>query len=78
VLRAAVLSWMPIYTLSGCTTTMGSSATDGPAGLPEVSSVACAAFQPITWSSRDTDPTIRQVKAHNASFATLCPPPTGK
>lgn len=34
--------------------------------------VACQAFQPITWSKQDTDDTLRQVKAHNAVYLTLC------
>jgi hypothetical protein len=52
---------------------MGSSATEGPAGASDVTSVACSAFQPIAWSIHDTDATIRQVKLHNASFTALCP-----
>jgi hypothetical protein len=52
---------------------MDSSATEGPASAGDVTSVACAAFQPIAWSVHDTDATIRQVKLHNASFAALCP-----
>jgi hypothetical protein len=55
-------------TLSGCATTTGISATSA------VTSVACRSFQPITWSSRDTDETILEVKAHNAVWSELCNP----
>jgi hypothetical protein len=34
--------------------------------------VSCAAFQPIRWSRRDTDETIRQAKEHNAAWKALC------
>jgi hypothetical protein len=73
-MRAAVPSLMLICILNGCTTTTGSSATDTPVGLADAGSLACGAFQPITWSTRDTDQTIRQVKAHNASFVAVCSP----
>lgn len=33
--------------------------------------VACGAFEPIKWSSRDTDLTIRQAKEHNAAGKAL-------
>jgi len=52
---------------------MDGSAIEGPASVSDVTSVACAAFQPIAWSVHDTDATIRQVKLHNASFTALCP-----
>ena len=48
--------------LAGCATTTPSAATRG----------ACGAFRPISWASADTDPTIRQVKAHNADGRELC------
>lgn len=34
--------------------------------------VACASFQPITWSSKDTPQTIREAKAHNAAGKAVC------
>jgi hypothetical protein len=49
--------------LPGCATTTASVATDA---------VACSAFEPIRWSRRDTDNTIRQVKEHNAAWKTVC------
>jgi hypothetical protein len=47
-------------------------ATDGSSARVNVSSVACGAFQPITWSVHDTDQTIREIKEHNASYSALC------
>ncbi len=32
----------------------------------------CQAFEPIRWSRRDTDKTIRQAKEHNAAWVRLC------
>lgn len=32
----------------------------------------CAIFKPISWSARDTDETIRAVKAHNAAHKRTC------
>lgn len=53
---------MPI--LTGCaTTTVSGGRSD---------SVACSAFEPIRWSGRDTDPTIRAVKEHNAAWKAVC------
>ena len=59
----AVLLLMPLLILPGCVTTTGSAVTDA---------IACSAFEPIRWSRNDTDGTIRQVKEHNAVWATLC------
>jgi hypothetical protein len=36
--------------------------------------VVCSAFEPIRWSKKDTDETIRQAKEHNAAWAALCNP----
>jgi hypothetical protein len=47
--------------LSGCQ-------TDG-AALPQVS---CKVFHPITWSKKDTKPTVRQIVGHNAAYVKLC------
>ena len=35
--------------------------------------VMCAVDQPITWSAKDSDATIGQIKAHNRAWTTLCP-----
>ena len=47
---------------------LGGCVTDG-AALPDVS---CKVFHPITWSKKDTKPTIRQVVGHNAAYIKLC------
>lgn len=52
--------------LVGCATTTGSVATD----------VSCEAFEPILWSEKDTDETIRQIREHNAVWVALCGGPT--
>jgi hypothetical protein len=49
-------------TVAGCATTMGSGGTK----------VACTSFQPISWSKKDTDVTIRDVKQHNAAWKAVC------
>jgi hypothetical protein len=59
----AVLLPMTLLILAGCATTTASVGTD---------SVACSAFEPIQWSKKDTDETIRQVKEHNAAWAVIC------
>lgn len=48
--------------LSTCATTTASGVTD----------VACQAFKPITWSTKDTDQTIGEVKEHNAAWKAVC------
>jgi hypothetical protein len=37
-----------------------------------VRSVACETFGPISWSEKDTRPTIRQIVGHNAVGVKLC------
>ena len=32
----------------------------------------CSAFIPISWSSKDTQGSIIQIKAHNAAWVALC------
>lgn len=61
-MRAALLL-MPLLMLPGCATMTASVGTDA---------VACSAFEPIRWSKKDTDETIRQVKEHNAAWLALC------
>lgn len=55
--------------LSGCATM---TATGGR------TDVSCAAFEPIRWSRRDTDATIRAAKEHNAAWDALCRKPEGR
>ena len=54
-------------TLTGCATTMGSGVTDSQ--LRRV----CGLWQPISWSSQDTDLTIEEVKINNAKNVAFCP-----
>jgi hypothetical protein len=54
---------MPLLILQACATTTASVATD---------SVSCSAFEPIRWSRKDTDKTIRQAKEHNAAWTAIC------
>jgi hypothetical protein len=56
-----LLTLLPI--LPGCAMTTASVGTDA---------VACSAFEPIRWSNKDTDGTIRQIKAHNAAWRAIC------
>ena len=49
--------------LTSCQT-MGSSGINLPS--------ACAVFVPITWSSKDTLETVKQVREHNAAWKTTC------
>jgi len=55
----------PMLILNGCATM-----TDG---ADPIDRAYCTQFRPIPWSVRDTDQTIKDVKAHNAVFAALCP-----
>lgn len=50
--------------LTACATT---TATGG-----RTDAVACSAFEPIRWSRRDTDATIRAVKEHNTAWEAVC------
>ncbi len=65
-LRALALSVTLPAILGACAATTDSGETSAPA------SVACAAFRPITWSARDTDQTIAEVKSHNAAYVAIC------
>lgn len=62
VLHAGLLL-TPLLILPGCVTTTASVGTDA---------VACSAFEPIQWSKKDTDKTVRQVKEHNAAWKAVC------
>jgi len=50
---------------------MDSGATEAPSPIAGAATF-CQIAQPITWSSSDTDETIRAVKAHNAVYLRLC------
>lgn len=61
--------WLAILT-AGCQTT-GSSDRISPSGGPSALTF-CDGAEPIYWSSKDTLPTIAQVKEHNAVGAAEC------
>ncbi len=48
--------------LGGCMTTTAIVGTDA----------GCTVLPPITWSVRDTEPTVKGVKKHNAAWRALC------
>lgn len=55
------------------TVTAAISALAGCAMAPlPASMVYCKIEKPISWSTKDTDQTIREVKEHNAVFSSLC------
>lgn len=56
-----------------CAMTMVSVAISGCARMSPAALVYCEVEQPITWSSKDTDRTIAEVKSHNAVYKSLCP-----
>lgn len=59
--------------LAACGTLTNTAATDLPPEVDPVA-VACQAFKPITWSSRDTPETAVQIVAHNAAYEAVCQP----
>lgn len=68
-LAALLAIAMPM--LAGCVTT---TATGGTTDVHRIvaTDVGCTAFEPIRWSPRDTDATIRAAKEHNAVLDALC------
>lgn len=68
--RASMLLFVTL-TLAGCGHLMGSGETEAPEPVRGADTF-CAIAQPITWSSRDADETIRGVKSHNAAGIRLC------
>ena len=53
-----------MLTLTSCATT----------DIAVSSKVVCAVWQPVTWSSKDTHQTIREVKINNANRTDFCIP----
>lgn len=45
--------------------------------IPEIADSSCKSFKPISSSKADTEPTRRQIIAHNKVFDTICPEPKG-
>ena len=50
------------FLLTGCAT-----------AIPEIADSSCKSFKPISSSKLDTEPTRRQIIAHNKVFDTICP-----
>ena len=71
-MRARVRTLSLTLILSGCATTTDIGGIDQLSRFSAPAELACNAFRPVTWSKSDTDPTIRQIKAHNAVYAALC------
>jgi hypothetical protein len=59
--------------LSDCATTTDFGGIERQSRSSAPVELACGAFRPITWSTSDTDLTIRQLKAHDAVYVALCP-----
>ena len=68
ITRVCVLGYATLI-LSACATLRT------PSGAPTVEPGAdtfCRIAKPITWADADSDTTIREVRAHNEVFVTLC------
>lgn len=59
--------------LTACQSLTHGAATDLPPEVDPVA-VACQAFKPITYSSRDTSETVVEILGHNAAWEALCQP----
>lgn len=58
---AVMTAIVGISALAGCSTNL------------RAAYVYCQVEQPISWSTKDTDQTISEVKQHNAVYKSLCP-----
>ena len=70
IVRALSLTSVTL-TLTSCAALTGSGGTEPPAPVAGAAAF-CEIARPITWSSRDTDETIAEVKSHNAAGRVLC------
>ena len=52
------------FLLTGCATNISET---------NIADTSCKSFRPISASSKDTEPTKRQVVAHNKVYDALCP-----
>ncbi len=66
--KRAMLGLVLMLTLPNCAGMMD--LNDPLTDLP--SQMTCGIFQPVTWSERDTDTTILQIKQHNAAWRAVC------
>jgi outer membrane biogenesis lipoprotein LolB len=58
-----VAATLSLLLLTGCATTTGT---------VETNSAVCSVWRPVTWSTKDTDQTIREVKVSNARRKGYC------
>lgn len=72
-MRKSLTVWALLLTLSvgGCAMLMDAMNVE-PKGSQTNPSAFCLIARPITWSAKDTDATIEQVKEHNAVGKRLC------
>lgn len=63
---------LPLVVLLSALLTLVACETTQTAGT---NAAACFALAPITYSSRDTPETQRQIVGHNAALVALCPNP---
>ena len=57
------LAIMLLFLLSGCATTTATVATNAS---------VCAIWKPVSWSKKDTDQTITEIKVNNARREAWC------
>ena len=59
-----------ILTLPACE--KGTKTKEIEVGVAGRQTTACRVFKELSWSSRDTDQTIKEIKIHNAKYAAVC------
>lgn len=67
-LHATLAAMLIASMTAGCAMMTGSVETSAP---PPVARF-CETYEPILWSTQDTDETIRQVKRENAKWKAIC------
>ncbi|MCT4654463.1 MAG: hypothetical protein N4A65_01500 [Cohaesibacter sp.] len=68
-----VLILMIVLTQAACTTKGSSGEIEKETAQAETMwDVACLLFQPVTYSLKDTEKTIQEIKAHNVKFLHYC------
>ncbi len=72
-LRRATVQMLLMAALASCQTTRP---TAGVAiDADPVADWVCLVFLPVTWSRKDSQETIQQIRAHNAVWQSLCEKP---
>lgn len=70
--RLAPLPLLAMLTLPSCVSLMASDGISVDQAHAAAIAVACGSFQPLRYSSHDTDKTQRQARAHNAAGVAVC------